>query len=311
MPSGAELFELVESLADACESDGRPGDLPDAEGRTSARVAIELGQHDPGQPETVVKRLRRLHRVLPDHGVNDEQNVLGRHGRLNLFELPHEGLVDRESAGRVVDDHVVLFAPGPLASLQADLERCCACHVEHRNLDLLAEHLELLDRRRSLHVRRDEQRPLALLLEPAGKLRAGRRLPRSLKAHHHDARRLALGSHHESGPFARRHEGDELVVADLDEDVAGRNLDRRAVSPLGAHPDDLAQGLFFHTREEHLDDTELDVSLEQRQSHLAKRRIDVLLRQLGQTGEAVSRRLEPFGEGIEHGQAAGLSTWRT
>ncbi len=62
------------------------------------------------------------------------------------------------------------------------------------------------------------------------------------------------------------------------------------VSPvlaLRADPDDLAEGLLLHAREEGLDDAELDVGLEQREAHLAEGGLDVLLGQLGQAGEAV------------------------
>ena len=65
--------------------------------------------------------------------------------------------------------------------------------VEDRDVDLLAEDLELLDGGGALHVGGDEQRLLALLLEQARELRAGRRLARALEADHHDAGRLALG----------------------------------------------------------------------------------------------------------------------
>ncbi len=41
---GAELLELVERLADADEAHRRAGDLPHAERRAAARVAVELGQ---------------------------------------------------------------------------------------------------------------------------------------------------------------------------------------------------------------------------------------------------------------------------
>ena len=55
---------------------GRAGDLLHAERRAAARVAVELRQDDAGQPEAIVEGLRRLDRVLPDHRVDDEEDVL-------------------------------------------------------------------------------------------------------------------------------------------------------------------------------------------------------------------------------------------
>ena len=47
-----------------------------------------------------------LDRVLADHRVDDEEDVLRLGLRLDVGELLHELLVDREAAGGVVDDDV-------------------------------------------------------------------------------------------------------------------------------------------------------------------------------------------------------------
>ncbi len=202
-----------------------------------------------------------------------------------------------------------MLAPARLCErLRADLERRGAGDVEDGNADLLAQDLELLDRGRPLHVGSDEQGVLAFLLQQARELGAGGRLAGALQAHHHDARRLPLRREREGRAVARRHEGDELVVADLDEDLPRRDLDGLAFLALRSYPNDLAEGLPRLTRsKEGLDDAELDVSLEQRKTDLAQRRFDVLLGQLGQAREAVPGRFEPFGEGVEHGWAVGLA----
>ncbi len=98
-----------------------------------------------------------------------------------------------------------------------------------------------------------------------------------------------------------RHERDELLVADLHEDVARRDPHALTVLPLGARADDLAEGFLFHSGEERLDDAELDVGLEQRQPHFTQRSVDVLLGQLGEAGETIACGFEPLGQGIEHG----------
>jgi hypothetical protein len=86
--------------------------------------------------------------------------------------------------------------------------------------------------------------------------------------------------------LAPRHDGDELVVTDLHEDVARRDLHGVAVHALGLHADDLAQCLLLHASEEGLDDAELHVGLEQREADLAESRLEVLLGQLrGQRGD--------------------------
>jgi hypothetical protein len=56
--------------------------------------------------EPLVERARGLHRVLADHRVDDEVDVLGRGLRLDVRELLHEGSSIARRPGGVVDDDV-------------------------------------------------------------------------------------------------------------------------------------------------------------------------------------------------------------
>ena len=76
-PLGAELLELVERLAHAEELDGLAGDLLDRERRAAARVAVELREDEAVEREPAVELGRGPHRVLADHRVGDEEDVLG------------------------------------------------------------------------------------------------------------------------------------------------------------------------------------------------------------------------------------------
>ena len=75
-PLGAELLELVERLAHAEELDGLAGDLLDGERRAAAGVAVELREDEAVEREAPVELGRGLHRVLADHRVGDEEDVL-------------------------------------------------------------------------------------------------------------------------------------------------------------------------------------------------------------------------------------------
>ena len=105
-PLRPELLELVERLAHAEELDGLARDLLDGERRAAARVAVELREDEAVEGEPPVELGRGLHRVLADHRVGDEEDVLGDDRLLDVLELLHELLVDGEAAGGVVDDDV-------------------------------------------------------------------------------------------------------------------------------------------------------------------------------------------------------------
>ena len=66
--------------------------------------------------------------------------------------------------------------------------------------------------------------------------------------------------------------------------------------------DVVPEGVRLHARDEVLDDLEVDVGLEEREPDLAHRLVDgVLVQPLG-AAEVTQGRLEPVGEGIEHGR---------
>ena len=71
---GIKRFQRVVFFADAHELYRRAGHFADGKRRAAARVAVQLGEDDAGEAEALVKFARGAHRVLPDHGVGDEQN---------------------------------------------------------------------------------------------------------------------------------------------------------------------------------------------------------------------------------------------
>ena len=103
---GPELLEPLERLARAEELDRDAGDRLHRERGAAARVAVELGQHEPVEREPLGEALRDGHRVAAHQRVADQQRVGGLGGGGDLLELAHQLVVDREAAGGVVDDRV-------------------------------------------------------------------------------------------------------------------------------------------------------------------------------------------------------------
>src|SRR5699024_1978898 len=74
---------------------------------TTAGVAVELREHDTGEVDAVEERLGGLHRVLTDHGVDDEEDLVRVDRAADVRGLLHELFVDAESTGGVDDDDVM------------------------------------------------------------------------------------------------------------------------------------------------------------------------------------------------------------
>ena len=68
-----EGFERVVLLADADELDGLARDLADGKRCAAAGVAVHFCKHHAGERELLVELVGGTDRVLPGHGIGDEQ----------------------------------------------------------------------------------------------------------------------------------------------------------------------------------------------------------------------------------------------
>ncbi len=210
---------------------------------------------------------RRIHGVLPRHGIDHEQPLRRGCGLVDLADLVHQRLIHMEPARGIDDQHVEDAAPGLLQGRARDIGgRSLYVGREVLRIHLGCEALQLQHGGGAADVGADHQYPLALLLrQPACELRRGGRLARALQAgeQHHDGR---LGAQIEPRPMPA-HELHQLPVQDADEGLPGA----QALGYLGA------DGLRLHRVDEALDDGQGDVRLEKRDPHLPQGFADVLL----------------------------------
>ncbi len=287
-----EDVEVLQLLAGGGEQDRLPGHLADRQRRATAGVAVELGEDHAGDADAVAERLGGTHRVLADHRVDDEDDLVRVDRVADVGGLLHHLRVDAEPAGGVDDDHVPGRPAGVLDRRLRHLDRVTDTVAGLRGVHLdsgaTTEHLELPDGVGPLEVGGDQQRLVPLALEPASQLAGEGGLAGALEAGEHDHGRWLLGEL-EPTPLATE-DVDQLLVDDLD-DLLGR------VERLG---DLRTAGPLLDVADEALDDRKRDVGLQQREADLARRRVDVgvgeasLAAQLGEDpGEAVT-------QGVKH-----------
>src|SRR5581483_9757745 len=235
-----------------------------------------------------LERERDVDGLLAGHRVEHEQDVRRPDGPVDLGQLLHQLLVDLETAGGV-DDHDVAAVRARL--LEAELrgrDWILALRAVDRDLDLLAELLELRDGGGALQVCCDERRSLALLPQHQRELGGGCRLPGALESGEQD---------HGRGPPGEReprvggaHDAGQLLVDDLHDLLSGRKALRHL----------LAERTLLHGGGELLDDAEIDVGFEQREADLAHGFRDRLLVERSALAEAAEDRLQLVAEGVEH-----------
>ena len=270
-PVRMEVLELVELLSDGDELHRTPRDSPNGERRASARVAVELREHDAVEGDALLESERDVHRLLTRHRVEHEEHVRRLRRPRNPLELGHELVVDVQSTRGVEDHDVQAVRASRVEPLRRGRDGIGAVEGEHGQLDLPAELLELVDGRRALEVAGDEPWPLRLASEQEPELRGCRRLPRALQAGEEDHGGRAA----ESEPrVARAHERGELLVDDL------HHLLPRREAP----QDVLSERALLDRGSEVTRDLEVHVRLEEREPDLAHRLRDGVLVEADRSG---------------------------
>ncbi len=180
---GKKRLERVVFFAHAHEFHRRAGHLADRKRRAAARIAVQLGQDHARDAQPLVKFAGRAHRVLPDHGVGDEQNFRGIQLALELRKLVHQLVVDVQPARRVHQDHVARGKLGLAHRAAHDLQRLVGARAgPDRRAGRFGHLRELFARGGAVHVGRNHDRPMAMLAEPFAELAGGGRLARTLQA---------------------------------------------------------------------------------------------------------------------------------
>ena len=168
-----------------------------------------------------------------------------------------------------------------------DLHRVPLPHLEHGDVELLADGFELLDRRGTVNVAGDEQRALALLAHEPRELRAVGGLARALQA----------DQHNDAGAFRAdvelcalaAHERNKLVVDDLDDHL------RRGEAFEHLLPD----GALADALDEILDDLVADVGLQKGKPDLPHGLLDVRFGEAALAAELLEGRGKLFRQGFK------------
>ena len=312
---GMEHLERLDFFARAGELHRPPGHLAQRKRRAAARVAVELGEDEPGDPDRAVEFLRHAHRLLPGRRVAHEQAFVRPDNFFHPPQLVDEALVEVLPPGRVVNFHVAALRLGPRHPVahRAQDVFLSGLGPENRHVDLRGKGRELLDGGGALQVARDQHRRASALFEERGQLRAGGRLARAVEPHHEDARLRAERQRLGVAAEQRR----QLVVENFDDLLTGRDAAQHF----------LAERLLLDPRDEVFRHAEMHVRLEQGEAHFAQRVVDVRLADAPVPAESLEDVLQLVGESEKHrwpgrlAQAGGpqsssprsrktLSTWR-
>jgi len=209
---------------------------------------------------------------------------------MQVLDLGHQGLVDRQPAGGVDQQHVEVVALGVVQRRQRDIVRLLFGRgFEPLGAGLARHGLELLDGGRTVDVGRDGQHLLLALFDQVlGELGGRRRLAGALQAGHQDDGGR-LGGKVDVG-HTLAHGRREFLVHDRHQHLAGvQRADHL-----------LAQRLLLDPRDEVAHDGQGHVGLEQGHAHLAQHVLHIAVGDAGLAAHRLDEATQAVGEGGSH-----------
>ena len=102
-----------------------------------------------------------IHGILTGHGIHHQQGFIHLHGLLDVYQLLHELFVDLQSACGIQNHNVVAVVTRTGQRLLGDHRGLFGAHGKHRHMDLLAQHLQLINGGRAVHIAGNQQRAAA------------------------------------------------------------------------------------------------------------------------------------------------------
>ena len=266
-----EALEVIEPLARGSEENRSAGHAAHRQGGTASCVAVQLGQDHAGKSDAIAECHRRRHRVLTNHGVQDEHDLVRVDGIANRNRLVHHLLVDAEAAGGIDDNDVDAALAGELNTAACNLDgvahTVAGFGSPHLDAGALADDLKLLDGVRALEVGRHEEDGLAFLTQPLAELSGQGGLTGTLKAGEHKDGGTGLREGQFAGGAAQ--DLNKFVVDDGDDLLAG-------VESLGAGR---TVGLLANLGGELTDNGKSDIRFDEGAADIGNRLIDVGLGQ--------------------------------
>ena len=118
-----EALELLELLTGGGEQDRLTGHRLDRQRRASARVAVELRQHDAIELDRVGEGLGDADGVLAGHRVEDEQDDCGATAWRMRTSSAHQLLIDVQPSGGVDYENILARRRRTLERPAGDLHR--------------------------------------------------------------------------------------------------------------------------------------------------------------------------------------------
>ena len=290
-----EIFKRIQLFASAQKLDRRAGHGPHGKCRTTARIAINARHDNAGDAHLFLESLGGIHRILPGHGIHNQQGFMRLGGGLNLGHFGHQRFINRKAPGSVQHHYIVKLTPRDIHGAGSNFKRALAGDDRQAgHFRAFGQLLQLQLRRRAMHIKRCQQ--YLFLVAPAQAQRdlaRGCGLARTLQAHHQNGDRRRRIQINATRPFSAAKRFHQSIIDDFDDLLRGGN----GADYLLPH------GAFLHARNKVADHRQGDISFQQRHAHFAQRFGHIGFAQRATAAQPIKNTVELAGQSLKHGSA--------
>ena len=281
--------EHIQLLALAGEFDRLTRHRAHGERRTASGIAVQLGEHNTGEPHGLIEGGGHAHRLLTGSGIRHQQSLLRLQEVGQLAQLLDQGGIYLLPTGRVENQHIMLDVRGPAQSLPGHTDHILLPRGgrDHRHLDLPGQGCQLIHGGRPHQVAGHQHGFVTLRLETPRQLGARGCLTGTVQAHHHDAGFCPAQLQR------RRITAQQLrqtIPENLDDLLPGFNRFQHS----------LAHGLLLHPCDEGARHGVLHIGIQQRHADVPQGILDVRLGDLAQPPQLAEGLIQLIGKQRKH-----------
>ena len=128
-------------------------------------ITLHFGEDNTGDRKIFIKFCSNIYRILTCHRIRDKQNLGRADSRLNACKFSHQFFIDMQTACGIDDQGIIIMAPGDSKGIFADVHRVLLrLRRMHGHINPFAEHPQLLNSCRPVHVSRHQIRAATFFL---------------------------------------------------------------------------------------------------------------------------------------------------
>ena len=151
-----ESLNICDFLTSTCKFNWLTSNLTNRESCTTTCVTVNFSKNNTCDIQLFIELLGNISSFLTNHAINNQEDFVWMGEILDITQLLHEGFVNLQTTRRINQDIVIFIGTRLFQTIFDNLNRWCLCsHIKNRNINLLAQGLQLVNGCWTIDIRRN------------------------------------------------------------------------------------------------------------------------------------------------------------